>query len=233
MAVESHSTARPVSDGRPAGGPLAGPEVRLERVLDELRAGIEIEKNFQHLHDQFHRLLFWFFAKRGFKHEDCHDLTQETFLRVYRGIGGLRENARFKSWLFEIAANIWRNALRDRFADKRNAPEVSLDASPDGHAAIRIEAEVPRGPQSPGPLELVERREQLEALRGAIAELPSQMRRCVLLRLDQDRGYREIAVLLRVSVDTVKSHLHQAQGRLRSKLAERFDVPDLCREEGP
>jgi RNA polymerase sigma factor (sigma-70 family) len=232
--VESPSTAaRPPGErGAAADAPDEFQE-RWGRVLDELRGGVNVEDNFRRLHDQFHRAVFWFFMKRGFRQEDCHDFTQETFLRVYRGIGGLRENARFKTWLFEIAANIWRNALRNRFAEKRNAPEVSLDASPDGSLPPALDAALLRDGDGLGPLELVERREQVEALRAAIAELPAQMRRCVLLRLQQDRDYREIAVLMRVSIETVKSHLHQAQGRLRLKLAERFELPDLCREEKP
>jgi DNA-directed RNA polymerase specialized sigma24 family protein len=50
------------------------------------------------------------------------------------------------------------------------------------------------------------------------------MRRCVLLRIDQGLKYREIASIMRVSIDTVKTQLHQARHRLKERLQEYFDL---------
>lgn len=55
----------------------------------------------------------------------------------------------------------------------------------------------------------------LESLRAKLDQLPPQMRRCLYLRLYHDLKYREIAALMRISIETVKAHLHQAQNRLR------------------
>jgi RNA polymerase sigma-70 factor (ECF subfamily) len=70
--------------------------------------------------------------------------------------------------------------------------------------------------------------EQRAVLRQALAELPPKMRRCVLLRIDQDLKYREIAALLRVSIETVKSQLSQARDRLEAEVGRYF-----ARQEGP
>jgi RNA polymerase sigma-70 factor (ECF subfamily) len=59
-------------------------------------------------------------------------------------------------------------------------------------------------------------------VRGAMEELPEQMRKCVMLRVYQELSYQEIAVVLRLSVETVKTHLHQARQRLRIRLADYF-----------
>jgi RNA polymerase sigma-70 factor (ECF subfamily) len=54
----------------------------------------------------------------------------------------------------------------------------------------------------------------------ALQDLPEQMRRCFILRFDQQLRYREIAAVMQISIQTVKSHLHQARERLKAILAE-------------
>ena len=68
------------------------------------------------------------------------------------------------------------------------------------------------------PLVEVLRNERRRLLREAIEELPVQMRRCTVLRTYQDLSLKEIAVALRLSVDTVKVHLFRARKTLRLKL---------------
>lgn len=59
-------------------------------------------------------------------------------------------------------------------------------------------------------------------LRAALDDLPPQMRQVLLLRMEGNLKYREIAEVMQVSIDTVKAHLHQAKQRLRKKLADDF-----------
>ena len=63
---------------------------------------------------------------RGFSTEECQDLIQETFLRVYRGIGAFRGESRWEHWLFRIAANTAIKALRHRAAAKRAGAKPSV-----------------------------------------------------------------------------------------------------------
>ena len=60
--------------------------------------------------------------------------------------------------------------------------------------------------------------EQLAAFRAALQELPDQMRRCCLLRYEKGLKYQEIAVVMKISIETVKAHLHQARKRLAARL---------------
>jgi RNA polymerase sigma-70 factor (ECF subfamily) len=64
--------------------------------------------------------------------------------------------------------------------------------------------------------------ERSRLLREAIGKLPEQMRKCLLLRVDQEMRYKEIAVVLRLSPETVKVHLFQARKRLREELGPYF-----------
>lgn len=168
------------------------------------------EEELKALFDRYYPSVFHFFQNRGVPREDARDLTQETFLRVYRGIGRFRRDASFQTWLFQIATNLWCNDVRRRTAGKREGREVSLDALAEkGREATEEPAH---------PLDHMEAEERRSTLREALSELPPQMRRCVLLRLDRDLKYREIASLMQISVDTVKSQLSQARGRLQARL---------------
>lgn len=170
----------------------------------------------------------YFFSRRGFSPEDCRDLTQETFLKAFRGLSGFRDEAGLKTWLLRIAANVWKNALRDQQAVKRSAMKtVSLEEIQTvARPLSRVVSTIPNPPPAPNPLDHVIRSEASRVLREAVEELPPRMRRCVLLRIDRGLKYREIATVLSVSVDTVKTQLHQARQRLKDDLGEYFSVGD-------
>lgn len=171
--------------------------------------------------------VYYFFLNRGLPREEARDLTQETFLRVYQSMSGFRGEASFETWMFQIATNLWRNHVRSRHAEKRSAQEVSLEAAAEEGRQLPLDRPLPgRAPQA-GPLDGLLAGEQRAVLRQALAELPPKMRRCVLLRIDQDLKYREIAELLRVSIETVKSQLSQARDRLEAEVGRYF-----VRQEG-
>jgi RNA polymerase sigma-70 factor, ECF subfamily len=196
---------------------------RVVVLVERIQAGTDYESSCREVHHLCRRRIFSFFAARGFSFDECADLTQETFIRVFLGIGRLHSASRFATWLFEIAANIYRNELRRRGAAKRDAFEESIESLADNQAAGRSDAVAALSATAPGPLDVTLHRERLERLRAKLALLPPQMRRCVYLRLYQDLKYREIAVSMRISIETVKAHLHQAQKRLAVDFADRPD----------
>lgn len=173
------------------------------------------------------RQVWAFFVKRGLSREDSWDLTQDTFLRVYKNMEMIRERGSATSYLFKTATNLFRNRLRDRKAQKREGQEVALDTTFEN---LIDGKETEQG--VPGPLGKILKREEAEQLRQALKELPPQMRRCVELRLYQDKKYREIAEILDISIDTVKAHLHQAKHQLKSKLGDYFAKLDFEDPDG-
>lgn len=187
----------------------------------------ERKEPFEQLFERYYRPVSYFFANRGFSNEECRDLTQETFLKVYTGMDGFRRESSIETWLFKIAGNIWRNALRSRSAEKRDGLEVSMGTLFDGGEGISaaISGSTASAMNS-GPLDGALADEQTRLLREAIDDLPAQMRQCLLLRIDRDLKYREIAVLMKISVDTVKSQLFQAKERLKLRLSKYFDDID-------
>lgn len=177
--------------------------------------GDDQDMEFQRLFERYSQPVTSFFARRGFSIEDCRELTQETFLGVYKGMDRFRRDSSVETWLFTIAANIWRNQLRSLSADKRDGQEVSLEADREDSGPRLVEV---LGDGGADPLEGLLDEERRIRVREALDELPPQMRRCLILRIDRQLKYREIAELLRISIETVKSQLFQARERLQDML---------------
>ncbi len=172
---------------------------------------------FRRLFKDLYRPIFYFFSRKGFDREECRDLTQETFANANKGMGSYRNEASYKTWLFRIAKNLWLNRQRDLAAAKRNRAEVSRDEVREDQAAID-----PPDADSLDPQEQLLQAERVRLVRDALAELPPQRRRCLILRLEGLK-YREIAALLDISLQAVRSHLFQAREQLRGLLDEHFE----------
>lgn len=186
-------------------------------ITDDFGAGDQSVMDVpEDLFQRYHRPVVAFFMRRGFSAEESRDLAQETFLRVFKHIEGFRGESSVETWLFQVAANLYKNTLRSQATLKRDAQEVPLDTE-EGGTAVED-----RGPREPGQLASLLAQERARKLRDALEDLPPQMRQAVFLRIDQDLKYREIAVVMRVSIETVKAHLYQARQQLREKLADYF-----------
>jgi RNA polymerase sigma-70 factor (ECF subfamily) len=139
--------------------------------------------------------------------EDARDLCQETFLKAYRGLDTFKKEARFSSWLYQIALNV----CRDRHRRRKGKTQVSMD-SPEGAS----EASRPWG--GPSPLQLVEGRDLSRAVSAAVASLPDEQREVVILKEYQDLTFLEIAETLDVPVSTVKTRLYRGLSLLKQRL---------------
>lgn len=185
--------------------------------------GVNREEDFQRIFEHYYHSIAGFFSRRGFTPDECRDLVQETFLRVYKGMEGYRSEAAVKTWVFTIATNLYRNEIRARRTDKRSADEVSLEEALEQGKPVFIRgsaAGLEIGEN--GPLSDLLTDERVRLLRQALDDLPPRMRRCVLLRLNRGLKYREIAVILQISVDTVKAQIFQARQRLQRSLGDYF-----------
>ena len=139
--------------------------------------------------------------------EDTRDLCQEAFLKAYRGLGTFKQEARFSSWLYQIAINVCRDRLRRR----RGKVAVSLDELEDAREG-RLRA------GSPSPLELVEARDLRHLVAAAMATLSAEEREVVILKEYQDLTFPEIAEALEVPLSTVKTRLYRGLSQLRHRL---------------
>lgn len=181
----------------------------------------EHQARFDRLFERHGGEIYRFFVRKGFSFEESRELTQEAFLRVYQGLSEFRGESKARTWIFSIARNLYLNARRHDRAAKRQGTEIPLEDLRPSEDETGPSAPLPDR-SAPDPLGGALERERRERLWRAVAALPPRMRQCVVLRVAQERRYQEIADLLGVSIDTVKSQLHQAKGRLHESLAADF-----------
>jgi len=135
-------------------------------------------------------------------HQDAEDLTQETCLRAWRHRGRLRDVAAVRVWLFTIAANLWRDWLRRHKRRPR-----AIDTLDDDQRA-------PTPPPERGLMAQEDRDRVVEALE----RLPSRQREVLYLHAWEQLSLGEMAEVLGISVDAVKSSLSLARRRMREWL---------------
>ncbi len=166
--------------------------------------------------EAFERIYLLFFPKvrgwllqRGFKEQQAEELAQDTFTRVHGGLDGFRGDSSLFTWILTIAKRLASNHYRDSNALKRRGIEVSLEAKEEAEGLG-----LPEASQDPDPLDNLLSNEFRESLDRAVQALPPRQKGCIQLRARVYK-YKEIAQLLDIKIDTVKSHLHQAREQLK------------------
>ncbi len=157
-----------------------------------------------------------FFVARGCSKDEARDLAQDVFVRVYQYRGTFRDESSEKTWLFTIIHGVWSNEIRYRRAKMRSGQRVAIDAESSLPGEMLISWQL-LSQDMPADKKL-EIEEALGLLRTAIKELSPRQRHVILLQ-NQDHSYKEIAELLAISVETVKSLRHDALKTLKRMLS--------------
>jgi len=149
---------------------------------------------------------------------DTNDVVQEVFLKVFRNVAAFRGNSSLKTWIYRIAINEAYNHRRWFSRHKRR--EVGLEH--DGNDSQPYEDRL----RDPGrsPLDLAAGREIRSMVENALADVNPVFRSAVVLRDIEDLSYEEIAEVLDVSLNTVKSRILRGREALRVALADRLSV---------
>ncbi len=147
--------------------------------------------------------------------EEAEDILQETFLQAFQHLKDFRGEARLCTWLYRIAYNLALMRLR------RKEPEtVSIDQP----ILLENDEEVPRElfDWCCLPEEELLRAELRSVLDEAIRSLPPSLRTVFLLRDVEGLSTEEVAGILGISTDAVKTRLHRARLQLRERLSRYF-----------
>jgi len=150
--------------------------------------------------------LFRFLARFTGSAALAEDVVQEAFLQVHLSAGSFDRGRRFKPWLFTIAANKARDAMRSR----GRRPEVPLDAQMGseedaGRRFLDLLAD-----EAADPSGRLEEAEERTCVRAVVQEMPENLREVLVLSYFHRFAYRDIAEILGVPLGTVKSRLHAA-----------------------
>jgi RNA polymerase sigma-70 factor (ECF subfamily) len=145
----------------------------------------------------------------------AEELTQDVFLKAFRGLSGFREAARFTTWLYRIAVNLCHDE-RQSLGARNRARETGLEGDP----PVLVDS-------SPGtrPDEAVEASEAAAHFQAGFEALEPKYREAFLLRHQEGLSYEEIASVLEISQSNAKVRVHRAREMILEVLRSRgFEV---------
>jgi RNA polymerase sigma-70 factor (ECF subfamily) len=139
-------------------------------------------------------------------HEDASDLSQDVFLRAYRGLRSFRGQSTLATWLYRIGVNVCLNRVGAKTALGKLTEPIAERQFVDVHAASASDQLL--------------RDERAARVRAAIAQLPRKQRAALILRTYHEMSHQEIADVLGSSVGAVKANFFHALGNLKKILGE-------------
>jgi RNA polymerase sigma-70 factor (ECF subfamily) len=180
-------------------------------VVEQLKAGSEeafawlISRYQQPLYSLIYRIL----PNPG----DAADITQEVFVKVFRGIGHFHGEASLRTWIYRIALH---EALNQRrWWSRHQKQQVTIDEDTDDQHPVG-ETLVDT---HDSPFDAAAHAEIAARVEAAIREVPEPFRTVVVLRDIEGFGYEEIAEILNANLGTVKSRLMRGRAHLKNLLA--------------
>ena len=168
-------------------------------ILSLLRADKTREQGFRLLMQQYQERIYWHIRKFVFDHDDANDIMQNTFIKVYKGIGKFKGESKLYTWLYKIASNESITFINGR---KRKAT-TSLDD--EGHnLANTLRADT-----------FFDGNEAQMLLQEALGGLPDKQRLVFNMKYFDDMSYQEISEILGTSVGALKASYHHAVKKIQ------------------
>lgn len=160
-------------------------------------------------------------------HSDADDVTQEAFVRAYRGLGSFDGRSDFFTWLYRIAVNTALNRLR---STKRVGALASAGATEAAQVGGR-----PEGLGAPRllPDEMAALGEQVRTTLVAMAELSPPLRVTLVLATVEGLGHKQISEILDIPEGTVAWRVNEARRLLRERLGQAAPPRGAAKTRGP
>ncbi len=188
-------------------------------VVAELRAGSEDAFNW--LISQYHQPIYSLLVRSLQDPTDAADLTQDVFIKVFRGIRGFHEEASLKTWIYRIALHEASN--RRRWWKRHRSQEIALESGAHAGEDADIDAQTVGemlADASESPYDAAAHAEVRERVEMALRDVPEPFRTTVVLRDIEGFSYEEMAEVLEISLGTVKSRLIRGRLALKARLTE-------------
>jgi len=166
-----------------------------------------------HLIKLWQKRIYNFALKYFNDHDMAMEITQKTFISMHKSIGKLNDEKRFKSWLYRIATNYCHEEVK-RQQKKWVLPFMKVQKEKDQR---QIADSTPVGHLG-NPEKSLGNNELKSLLKKALNTLPEEQRMVVIMKEYEGLKIREIAEVMSISENTVKSRLYYALGSLRQCL---------------
>lgn len=181
-----------------------------EDVMEKLQSGVleAFDLIVHRYKDRLHNFLF----RYTHNHEDCEDLVQETFLRVYRSRYSYQRIAKLSTWIYTIALNL----AKSMYKKKQRMSLISIHADesdPDDREMEIIDTNILQD-------DTLHLKDSMNELEKALAELNDDFREVIVLRDIQQLTYEEISEITGTAMGTVKSRINRARSQLQELIGD-------------
>jgi RNA polymerase sigma-70 factor (ECF subfamily) len=185
-------------------------------ILTELKAGSE--EAFAWLIAQYHQPIYSLVARTVQNPSDAPDVTQDIFVKVFRGISGFHGDSSLRTWIYRIALHEASNQRRwwSRHCRQEITIETEVGQASNGQPILLKDT---LADEHESPFDFAAHEQIRARVEAELREVPEPFRSTVVLRDIEGFAYEEIAEILNVSLGTVKSRLMRGRAQLKNRLA--------------
>jgi len=185
-------------------------------LIEKLRAGSE--EAYAWLIAHYHQPVYSLLARTVRDRADAADLTQEVFVKVFRGIGGFNGQSSLRTWIYRIALREASN--QRRWWMRHRQQEIAIEqeiCESDGNRPVLLKDMLVDPAESPYDYAVHE--ENRERVERALSQVPEPYRTTLVLRDIEGFVYEDVAEIEGVNLGTVKSRLMRGRACLRALLS--------------
>jgi RNA polymerase sigma-70 factor (ECF subfamily) len=184
-------------------------------LIAELRAGSE--EAFAWLIARYHQPIFSLLARTVQDRADAADLTQEVFVKVFRGVGNFHGESSLRTWIYRIALREASNQRRWWMRHKQQEIPIEQEMT-EGESGTPVRLIDMLVDPAEGPYEIVVHTENRAKVEAALSQVPEPFRTTLILRDIEGFVYEEVAEMQGVNLGTVKSRLVRGRACLKTLL---------------
>ncbi len=184
-------------------------------LIAELQAGSE--QAFAWLIARYHQPIFSLLARTLHDRADAADLTQEVFVKVFRGVGGFHGESTLRTWIYRIALHEASNQRRWWMRHKHQEVPIEMEMS-EGCSGVPIRLKDMLVDPAESPFEMAMHAENRARVEAALSQVPEPFRTTLILRDIEGFVYEEVAEIQGINLGTVKSRLVRGRAYLKGIL---------------
>jgi RNA polymerase sigma-70 factor (ECF subfamily) len=202
-------------------------------LIAELQAGSE--EAFAWLIAHYHQPIYSLLARMSHDRADAADLTQEVFVKVFRGVGRFHGESSLRTWIYRIALHEASNQRRWWMRHKQQEIPIEQEMT-ESCSGVPIKLKEMLVDPGESPVEMAMHAQNRARVEAALNQVPEPFRTTLILRDIEGFVYEEVAEIQSVNLGTVKSRLVRGRAILRTILTKsqsaekastpaRFEIP--------
>jgi RNA polymerase sigma-70 factor (ECF subfamily) len=177
-------------------------EISDENIIALMQNGTNYERGFTLLMDKYQEPLYWLVRRMVNDHDDANDVTQNAFIKVFKGFSSYKGEAKLYTWLYRIASNEAITFINQ----KTKKGTASIEEHPLAYSLCADD--------------YFDGNEMQLLLKNAIAQLPDKQRLVFNMRYYEEMPYEEMSNILETSVGALKASFHHAVKKIESSLKQ-------------